>query len=328
MWGQTVDSDMASSSMAGLRQAAHEETHVTVATSSEGQVLKHEIQPGHEDCSICGELYEADDFVVWGFSCVSPGEPGFSRRDIYEEGDDVTRGYCISFDSSPGSTLQEDAPTTEPAGKRCNMLGFADCDACFDVISPTGAAGANMDTMFEYAEEYGRLLEPQKKTETLLASFSPDISAHAARVAGFSGSNRHSRNEDGFNAVSNDRGSSLVRLKKPAEANRWQFNGDFVEDVGLNAGDIMNSVGGGSKSKQLLAEKNRRRGGTTMGTRWGDYAECDEDDIPDVWKDCDQHHAHQAAAQWGDYVDDDSNDIHDPWQGAGTQLWDRFAFGL
>lgn len=133
---------------------------------------------------------------------------------------------------------------------------FADYDGCFDLISPSNPAGAKMDKMFDYADQIGKLLHPRIYVQKLLEDFLKEITVGAARVVVFSGSNRQSRKADEFNSVQNENGLAMMGLEKLAEQKGWQFNDNLLEDAGINPGDIMNSVGGSSKIKQMLAEKN------------------------------------------------------------------------
>jgi len=189
--------------------------------------------------------------------------------DFYTDNDDVTRGVCFAgineheangklllgepiTDAKVPSELVDPAPSKE----RKTVAIFADYDGCFDMISPSNPAGAKMDKMFDYAEQIGRLLHPRKYAQKLLEDFLKEITADAEKVVVFSGSNRQSHKADEFNSVQNDNGLAMVGLKKLAEEKGWEFDANLLEDVGLNPSDIMNSVGGSSKIKQMLAENN------------------------------------------------------------------------
>mmetsp|Transcript_13429 Transcript_13429/g.23131 ORF Transcript_13429/g.23131 Transcript_13429/m.23131 type:complete len:283 (+) Transcript_13429:105-953(+) len=184
--------------------------------------------------------------------------PSSSDVDSSVQGDPYTMLGGAEVGTTSFST--EDPSGDESANSlnsdRKTVAIFADYDGCFDIVSPSNLAGAKMDKMFDYAEQIGRLLHPRKYAQKLLEDFLKEITADAEKVVVFSGSNRQSHKADEFNSVQNDNGLAMVGLKKLAEEKGWEFDANLLEDVGLNPSDIMNSVGGSSKIKQMLAENN------------------------------------------------------------------------
>jgi len=161
--------------------------------------------------------------------------------DSFEE-DDVRRGITFTPDDIPKA--------------RKNVAIFADYDGCFDIISPSNLAGAKMDKMFDYAKVIDRLIYPRSHAEKMLTAFLDEITADAAQVTLFSGSNRQSRRIDESNAVQNDNGLATTGLKQLAEDRKWHFESNLLEDAGKNPKKIMKTVGGSSEIKKLLVENN------------------------------------------------------------------------
>mmetsp|Transcript_61433 Transcript_61433/g.116117 ORF Transcript_61433/g.116117 Transcript_61433/m.116117 type:complete len:283 (-) Transcript_61433:77-925(-) len=163
--------------------------------------------------------------------------------DSFEE-DDVRRGITFTPDDIPKA--------------RKNVAIFADYDGCFDIISPSNLAGAKMDKMFDYAKQIHRLIYPRRHAEKMLTEFLDEITADAAQVILFSGSNRQSRKADESNAMQNDNGLAMTGLKELAAERKWQFQSNLLEDSGTNPSKIMNAKGGSSEIKKQLAENNFR----------------------------------------------------------------------
>mmetsp|Transcript_1261 Transcript_1261/g.2443 ORF Transcript_1261/g.2443 Transcript_1261/m.2443 type:complete len:361 (-) Transcript_1261:95-1177(-) len=163
--------------------------------------------------------------------------------DSFEEEDAVRRGITFTPDDIP---------------KTKHVAIFADYDGCFDIISPSNLAGAKMDKMFDYAKQIHRLIYPRRHAEKMLTEFLDEITADAAQVILFSGSNRQSRKADESNAMQNDNGLAMTGLKELAAERKWQFQSNLLEDSGTNPSKIMNAKGGSSEIKKQLAENNFR----------------------------------------------------------------------
>mmetsp|Transcript_75419 Transcript_75419/g.133509 ORF Transcript_75419/g.133509 Transcript_75419/m.133509 type:complete len:353 (-) Transcript_75419:415-1473(-) len=161
--------------------------------------------------------------------------------DSFEEEETVRRGITFTPDDIP---------------KTKHVAIFADYDGCFDIISPSNPAGAKMDKMFAYAKQIDRLIYPRDHAEKMLTNFLDEITADAAQVTIFSGSNRQSRKADESNAVQNDNGLAMTGLKGLAEDKGWQFKSILLEDAAKNPKEIMSVVGGSSEIKRMLAENN------------------------------------------------------------------------
>jgi hypothetical protein len=175
--------------------------------------------------------------------------------DAWGEGD-TSVNAVRNFAAQPNTNSSYSPEGTDITKHPKTVAIFADYDGCFDLISPSNPTGGDIDKMFADAEKLGINLHPKSYAEHLLTDFLGNITDGADHVILFCGSNRQCRRTDEFNARSNGNGLASIGLKRLAEKNGWQFNPVLLEDVGANPNDIMNTPGGSSKIKQMLAENN------------------------------------------------------------------------